>query len=389
MKPTGARRPALLALGCCAALLAGCGDRTGQAAAPPPVSAEPAVKGLSVIFPDGSAQLGSFESQAAQPAQVVVHRLTGRLVWNEERTVRVYSAFAGRVEEIRVKPGDRVGAGQTLAVVDSPDFGQAQAEASRAAADFEVAKRNLDRVRDLYAGGVAAEKDLHGAEADFRRAQAELERVAARKRLYGGGDAVDQRYVLKAPVAGVVIEKNINPGQEVRPDQMTSGAPALFIVTDPTRLWVQLDATEQDLAFLHPGLPVRLSTPAYPELTFPARIEQVSDYIDPATRMIRVRASVPNPERRLKAEMFVRGEIEGEPGAGALVPPQAVFLVGNRDFVFVQEAKGRFVRAEIARDGEAGGKVVVRAGLQPGQRVVTRGALLLEQILESGNDARS
>ena len=359
-------------------LAAGCGSKTNQ-----PAAAAPGVKGSSVMIADDSPQLTAFATAPAQPGKAVIHTLTGRMVWDEERTVRVFSPFAGSVQAISVKAGERVRAGGTLASIASPDFGQTQADASRAAADFAVAQKNLERLRDLAANGVAPEKDLHAAEADFERARAELQRVDARKKLYGGGDTVDQLYVLRAPVAGIVVEKNINPGQEVRPDQITSNGPPLFVITDPSRLWVQLDATERDLAYLRPGLSVTLRTPAYPDRVFAARIETVSDFVDPSTRMIKVRASVDNPERALKGEMFVTGEISGQASDAVLVPAQAVFLVGDRHFVFVEESKGRFRRTEVVREAEVDGQVAVRTGLKPGTRVVTAGSLLLQQMLEN------
>jgi cobalt-zinc-cadmium efflux system membrane fusion protein len=359
-------------------LIAGCGEKTHDESA-----RAPAIKGSSVVFPEASPQLAAFVSEPVETTKPITHMLSGRMVWDEDRTVRVFSPFAGSVQKIHVHVGDHVGVGQTLASIASPDFGQTQSEASRAAADFAVAQKNVERLRDLTANGVAAEKDLHSAEADFERARVELERVKARKKLYGGGDSVDQLYPLKAPVAGVIVEKNINPGQEVRPDQLTSNAPPLFVITDPARLWVQLDATEQDLRFLRPGISVTLRTPAYPDRTFPAHIDAVSDYVDPNTRMIKVRASAANAERALKGEMFVTGEITDASGGGVLVPAQAVFLVGDRHFVFVEDGKGRYTRTEVNRAGEVSGRVAVSAGLKPGQRVVTGGSLLLQQVLDT------
>ena len=113
-------------------------------------------------------------------------------------------------------------------------------------------------------------------------------------------------------------------------------------------------------------------------------IETVSDFVDASTRMIKVRASVENPERALKGEMFVSGEISARAGDGVLVPAQAVFLVGDRHFVFVEEGKGHFKRTEVMRDAEVDGQVAVRTGLKPGERVVTAGSLLLQQMLDSG-----
>ena len=356
--------------------LAACGDKVGHAAIPAPT-----VQEQRVSFPADSPQLHMLDTAEVKAAVPLTRRLTGRVVWDEDRTVRVYSAYGGRVESIAVHSGDRVAVGQTLAVVGSPDFGQAQSETRRARADFTIAQNNLERVRDLTEHGVAPEKDLKAAEADFDRARAELARTQARARLYGGADAVDQRYILKAPLAGVVVEKNINPGQEVRSDQITSNAPPLFVITDPLHLWVQLDASEADLELLHPGQNISLRTPTLPGTVFEARIDMVSDSIDPNTRMIKVRASVGNPQRGLKGEMFVTGEVPGRAGGQVLVPAQAVFLAGDRHFVFVADGAGHFQRTEVFRDGETNGQVALRSGLKPGQRVVVGNTLLLQQLL--------
>src|SRR6185369_2264294 len=100
--------------------------------------------------------------------------------WNEDKTVRVYTPFAGRVGRILAQPGERVRAGQPLAEIASPDFGQAQAETRRAQGDFALAQQNLARVKDLHQNGVAPAKDLHTAEAEFARAESELKRTQAR-----------------------------------------------------------------------------------------------------------------------------------------------------------------------------------------------------------------
>lgn len=119
--------------------------------------------------------------------------LPARLVWNEERTQRVYPAFAGRVTAIRADLGQAVKAGAPLALLASPDFGQAQADTAKARADQSFAQQGLRRQRELFEAGIVARKDLEQAEADAARAQAEVARAAARTSLYGGGNAVNQR----------------------------------------------------------------------------------------------------------------------------------------------------------------------------------------------------
>jgi cobalt-zinc-cadmium efflux system membrane fusion protein len=366
---------------CFAALLAvivasGC-DNAAKTQGPP----LPKVDGESVVFPQGSPQLASLASEAAVERKAAASTLNGRLTWNEDKTVRIFTPFAGRVSRILVQPGDKVKQGQTLAVIASPDFGQAQAEARRAQGDFALAQQNIARIKDLHQHGVAAAKDLNTAEADFARAESELQRTQARLKLYGGGSDIDQTYALKSPLAGVVVEKTINPGQELRPDQMGS-APALFVITDPAYLWVVLDATEKDLPRLKLGKRIVIRVPAYPDTAFEAKITTVSDFLDPTTRTIKVRASLDNAQRVLKGEMFVTAAVNGDAGTVLQVPTRAVFFQGGRHFVFVDSGDDRFVRREVKVGDASNGNVTILSGLQSGQKVVSEGALLLQQMLQ-------
>ena len=346
-----------------------------------PVALPAKLVGNKVVFPAGAPQLATIKSEAAEPGKPATLRISGRLVWDEGKTVRVFPPFAGRVVRILANPGDTVKPGQTLAVLASPEFGQAQAEARRGATDFALAEKNLARLRELHANGVAPRKDLHAAEADYARAQSELQRAQNKISLYGGNEAaVDQSFALKSPIAGTVVERNINPGQELRSDLVLANAPAMFVITDPSRLWVQLDASEADLAHLQRGQTLRLHASAYPELSFAAKVEVVSDFIDPLTRVIRVRGSVDNRERKLKGEMFVAADIEIGTKPGVQVPAKAVFLAGDKYFAFTEDAPGTYTRIEVNTGGSANGSISVVAGLAPGQKVVVEGSLLLQRL---------
>src|SRR5207302_112356 len=127
--------------------------------------------------------------------------------------------------------GAAVRAGQPLAEMASPDFGQAQADARKAQADLALATKSLERAHDLNSHGVLSTKDLQQAQADHAKARAEADRAHERLRVYGqSADA--GTFTLKSPISGTVVERNLNPGQELRSD--TSGAPPLFVISDPT-----------------------------------------------------------------------------------------------------------------------------------------------------------
>ena len=234
--------------------------------APPPVpeAAEPILRGHQLVFPDKHPQLALLKIVPASAGTAVDLALSAKLVWNESRTQRIYPAFAGRVERIGVDVGEAIKPGTLLAALASPDFGQAQADAARARADQAQARQQLQRQRELLDAGIAARRDYEAAEAEAARSAAELSRTEARIRLYGGGGSVNQQLALRASVAGVVVERNINPGQELRPDQSGPGVPALFVVSDPSTLWVQIDARENEVGAIKVGSKFELEVPAWP-----------------------------------------------------------------------------------------------------------------------------
>ena len=358
-------------------LLHGCGK------APEP--GKPQVPGMqidgeAISFPDDSPQLTTLRTTEAVPERASFVRINGRTVWDESRTSRVISSVAGRIVELKASPGSTVRRGDVLAIVSSPDYGQAQSEARRADTDLELATRSLTRARDLHDAGVLPLKDLQAAQADHARAKSERDRTAARERLYGGGSQIDQQFRIVAPISGVVVDRRINLGQEVRPDQGPDAAP-LFVISDPAHLWIGLDIPEALSQEVQLGEAVRISVPALPGEVFTAQVDFIADFIDPQTRTVKARASVVNQERRLKAEMFVTADVEIPPSTALKVPATAAFLIDSSYYAFVEESPGRFVRRRIRSEEASLGFMRVTAGLNAGDKVVIDGALLLQRLL--------
>jgi cobalt-zinc-cadmium efflux system membrane fusion protein len=355
-------------------LLTGCGPKETAAS-----ESKPSVRGQTVEFPDKSPAAGRLATERVEAPTERDLVLPGRLMWDEERTVRIFPPFGGRVTRLLARVGDRVGVGQPLVELMSPDLGQAQAEARKAQVDLQLATQALARQRDLHEHGVASAKDLQQAEAEHARARAEADRALGKLSGYGQPVAGEPRFVLKSPVAGVVVERNLNPGQELRPDQ--PGNP-LFVVTDPMRLWVSLDANEADLRFLKAGMPIFVTSNQFPEDAFAGTLKQLSDFVDPVARTIKLRGEVPNPDRTLKAEMFVSARLRLPRGDVPTVSAKAVYLEGVRRFVFVRDGAS-FTRRAVRVGPEVDGRVPVFSGLQLGEDVVVSGNLFLQQMLAS------
>ena len=357
-----------------ALLLGGCGKPETPTAAPSP----PTMAGEVISFA-GEADPPTLRlATVASPSDHPV-RLPGRLAWDEDRTSRVYPPYAGRIERLLVAVGQRVKRGQALALLSSADIGQAQADLHKAEADQALTRSGLARVRDLVEGGVLARKELDQAEADVARSNAEIARARARLAQYGVvATAVNQSLTLSSPLDGVVVDRNSNAGAEVRND--VQGA-ALFTISDPSSLWATIDVDESQLSLLKPGQSLSLASAAWPDEQFIATVLNIGAAVDAASRTIKVRARVANPDGRLKAEMFVTAQVAVSGGL-PLVPADAVFLRGDQAAVFVRLGKGRYERRAVQVRSAGPQFWSVVTGLKAGEQVVSGGALYLNQLLD-------
>lgn len=343
--------------------------------------------GNALRFPAGHPQLSSLGIVVADRPEPIDIEMPARVTWDEDRTQRIYPAFSGRVARIKADIGMRVTAGQVLVDLASPEFGLAQTEAARARTELAQAKRQLDRIRDLHGLGIAARKELEQAETDTQRAQVELERAQARIRLYGGTETVDQQLAITAGVSGVVIERNVNPGQELRPEQYGPGSVALFVLTNPDTLWLQIDVRESHLALLAPGRAIEFIAHAYPDRRFQARVLAIGDAIDPVTRTLKVRAGIANADRLLKVEMLGKVRVSQPLDDGVVVPSSAVFGQRNTHWVYVSPSPGIFEPRAVKVAYIGTDRVLVREGLRAGERVVVENTLLLARMYSSVRDA--
>ncbi len=351
-----------------------------EAAAPEP--AAPIMQAGQLRFPPGHPQLALLGTSTATPASRITVEMPARVVWNEERTQRVAPAFAGRVTTISADVGMAVKAGTVLARLASPEFGAAQADAAKARADVDLTQKTLTRQRELFEAGIVARKELEQAQSDASRAAAELARARARTSLYAGAatagsNPVDQMLALRAGINGIVVERNLNPGQELRPDQSGPGTPQPFVISDPTSLWVQIDARESETQSLQPGSLFTLTLPSMPERSFEGRITTVADSIDPSTRTVKARGVVQNPERVLRAEMLATARFDRMLGAGVMVPASSITLRGSTHWLFVQRTPGVFEPQEVRISHLGPTQAVVSRGLEVGDVVVSSNVLLL------------
>lgn len=347
-------------------------------------------------------QLKQVSVEEVKVSSVNVNReTTGKIAFNEDRVTPVFTGYAGRVLDVLANKGDYVEKGSPLFVVESADLVLAHNDLASARSDVAKAKISLDaaqvaveRARRLHAQEALATKDLQQAESDLLRAQDEDKRAKAalsvvenKLALFGKSTKdlpeqgqIDRRITITAPISGTIVDKKIGLGQYLK----TDASDPLFLIADMSSLWVWADVYESDLAKIHLNSQVNITVAAYPDRSFPAVVSLISPSVDPNTHTVRVRCSLQNKGGLLKPEMFAKVKINDiEAKNFPVVPASAVISQGNEAVVLVEESPGHFRRQTIQAGQQSNGFVMVEKGLQPGEKVVTQGGLLVNEIGKS------
>ena len=311
-------------------------------------------------------------------------RAWGRLTFDETRVAHVYSPVSGRVVKLLVEQGTRVQAGQPLAQIESQDLAQALSDERKAKASYDAAERDLDRQKDLSGQGAGTVHDLEQAQAAEGNARAELERARQRTNLLSAtAGAVGQSYLLRSPIAGVVLARMANPGMELSGQYGSGGGPELFTVGDPKGLVLAADVSETNMALLREGQAVRAEFDPSSGLGLTGIVSWVSPVLDTATRTIRVRCRLDSLPKQLRPEQEAQVSVS-VPGRRVLsVPRPAVVRLGGQTFVWTLDGRTsdgalRFHRRVVDVDDAAEGSLVeIRGGIARGAVVVSRGAILV------------
>ncbi len=294
------------------------------------------------------------------------------------RTAHVSPLTPGRVVSTAAQIGDTVTAGAELAVIASPEAGEARAGMSESSARVTAARAAVDRQRQLAAAGIGTERALIEAETQLRTAQAELSGVSHRVGVYGGRGRGAQ-IVLTAPIAGVIVEQHATVGEITDPTQ------AAYVISDPTRIWVRGNVPEMDLAAVRVGATATLRLAAYPGETWRTTIDFVAPSLDERTRTLPVRGHIDNDDGRLRAGLFGRLYIAAGDSAAEViaVPEGALARVDGADAIFVPgDEEGAFVVRPVTLGRRAEGIVEVTSGLDAGERFVASGAFTLRSELQ-------
>ena len=359
----------------------------------PALAAEASTPGRLKLTPAQWASLNIAPVRSVDFDSVIV--ADGVVATDDNTTAAVFSQFSGRVTAVPVQLGQTVSKGAPLATVLASEMAQsnsdlvaAQAAEDTAAKQLQLARQTEHRQHELFKAEVGAQKDWLQSQADLNTAEnalhaAQAARSAAqdRARILGAGQGASG--TIRAPIAGVVMQRQVAPGQFVS-SLASGGGGALFSIADLHRVWVMANVSEDQAAFLTLGQQVEISALALPGRTFKARLNWIAAAVDPTTHRVAARAELPNPDLALKPQMALTVRLlAGHPLRSVAVARSAVIYDGDEARCYVVTAERTLASRKLEIGRTQDDMVEVRSGLQPTDRVVTRGALFIDRAAEA------
>lgn len=327
-----------------------------------------------IFIPKGSPYRARITVAPVQQKNISRSKLvTGTVEADPARTVKILAPVAGRVNELSVSLGDTVKKGQRLATIDSGDLAQAVADAEKARATVKLTKSALERATGLNKAGGLALRELEQAQNDYRQATSELKRAEARLEVIGDSGTVSgqRQIILTAPIDGTVTALETAPG-----DFIDNTTESMMTISNLDKVWVTASVQEKDLSFVQKDERVEVTLLAYPGEIFTGKVQVISQLLEADTRRNKVRISFDNPYGLFKLNMFASVRFFAPATQSILVPSSALFIVNDTTSVFVEVAPWAFQRKPVVIDSDYEGSTIVR-GLEPGQRIVVGGGVLL------------
>lgn len=382
-EPAAGRRPwrrVAVVLGLAALAAAGCGTSGREAATAQDKAVQPG------YFTVPANQLSHLKISRVEDASwPVVVQTTGTVDFDGDHTTPVITQVGGPIARIVADLGTRVGPGDPLLYVSSPDLSTAVSAYRKAQNRLDLARRTLDRNRDLLAHNVIAQKDLEASQADYNDAFTEAQNDLQALKIFGVTEkdleAAERQDVpirpelaVRAPIAGVVVQKLVAPGQLIQ-----AGATTCFLVSDPATMWVQGHLHENELMTIRVGDRADVRTGSAPG-AFAGRVAYIGAMLDPPTRTTPVRIVTENREGLLKKDQFVDVTVHSGVRRTVLTVPTSAVLhnTENFPFVYVQVGTGRFAARLIRTGVQLDDSFEVLSGLQVGEAIVTEGSVFLQ-----------
>jgi membrane fusion protein, heavy metal efflux system len=349
----------------------------------PPEEAKTTPAGLFEVPPGQLAHLSVVQVSARTWRTTI--QTTGTVDWDADRTTQVITQVNGPISRILVDTGAKVKVNDPLLYVSSPDVANAIATYRKARNREVLAKRVADRMHMMLDRGAVATKDVEGSDADYNDARTDVQDSLQALRIFGvtqheieqaeqQGTAISTELAVRAPIAGVVVQKLVSPGMLIQ-----AGTTVCFAVSDVSTVWVQGHIFDHDLPLVRIGDAVDESNAAFGR-RFRGTVNYVGAFVDPDTRTTPVRIVTQNPDGLLKKDMFVEAVIHTNTQNRTIAVPVAAVLRDdkNEPIVFVQAQPGKFAQRSVTIGAQDDGMVAITSGLREGESVLADGSLFVQ-----------
>ena len=319
-------------------------------------------------------EVGAVTKSASYPAKVTV---------NTDRQAHVSPAFSGYVEKVNVELGQRVVKGQALATLMVPDLVDQQANLQMVQANLELARQDYERERQLWSQGISAKQDYQRAYNTYKQAQIQVQASKSRLSAFGAASGSNGRYVLTAPISGIISKKDLVVGENVQL------ANQLFIIDQLDQLWLEFIAPSADLSAIGLNQKIEFKSLQTGNL-FKAQIQSLNTEADLQTGRLQVRAKILSSATELRPNLMVNVQLQQAGSSQALrILKSAIQKVEGKDVVFVASEHDQNIefKAQPVVLGQISGNaewVEVQSGLTQGQQYTAQGSFLLKSELEKG-----
>jgi cobalt-zinc-cadmium efflux system membrane fusion protein len=323
----------------------------------------------------------------------ILKTAVGTIDFNENMLVQVFSQYPGKILKAFYNLGDEVKQGNILFTIDSPDLLQAESNLLASAGVLELQKRTLARVTMLLKSGGSSQKDVDQSTSDEQTAEGNFKAARNAVRIFGKTDAeidqiladrkVDATLLVPSPISGKVVTRNAAPGFLTQPGT----PPPPFQIADVSTMWMLANVIETDAPAYKLGQEVEVRVPAYPNTVFKGHVTNLGSMIDPNTHRLLVRSEIDDPQHLLRSGMYASFVIRvGDSVSSPAVPAAGVVREGDGTMtVWVTTDSRRFLKRAVKVGLQQDGWTQILEGLQPGETVVTDGAVFLSNKLLLGD----
>ena len=305
--------------------------------------------------------------------------LSGEVSFDADHVIKVFPFSSGQVLEAKVSLGEKVKKGQVLAIIRSADIAGNYSDIKSAGSDIAIAKREWENTKLLYEKGISSEKEVLIAKENYEKALNSQNKLNDQIRINGGGHTKSNGiYEVIAPTSGFIVEKNITAGGFIRSDNTNS----FYTISDLSDVWIWANVFEADIPKVKEGYDASITTLAYPGKVYNAKVDKISEVLDPQNKVMRIRIKLNNSDLLLKPEMFTNVIISNkEPIKSISIPSEAIIFDNSKKFVVLYHGNKDHEIREVSILKSVDNTTYLNSGLQEGDVVISKEQLLLYRAL--------